>query len=235
MTNEELEELKTWRDNYSEDTVKQCDCCHSEKDLLTWAIEQIESKQQRRAVRSEDVQRAIEQQEMFIESEMFSWNNTFEEWRCEPGAEEQHKDNLKNINLAITALEQMKPDRDCKTCIGCEVEPKLGDTVKGCNCYIPKHKPKTEDVQDIINDGYNLQTLNDENLSQRVIDSNHVQIFISQAIQALEAYQTKEPCEWCGRIAGAPIIQCQCTWLGKPMKYCPNCGRDLRGEECLQN
>jgi hypothetical protein len=47
-------------------------------------------------------------------------------------------------------------------------------------------------------------------------------------IDRLESTKKQEPCEWCGFIAGAPTVQSECTWLGKPLKYCPNCGRKLQ-------
>ena len=66
-------------------------------------------RQNRQSVKSEDVAEAIEWQVILKDYHQNKWGKTEPEWQQEPGAQAQHNEMMKAIDLAITALQAYQP------------------------------------------------------------------------------------------------------------------------------
>ena len=84
-------------------------------EILAPAISFIGEKISCQSITDAEVQRAIAYQQKHIDEEMFAWEHTDDEWKCESGAEEQYEDFIHYHDLAITALRQMRTE-PCEWC-----------------------------------------------------------------------------------------------------------------------
>ena len=203
MNIERLKELKSWVSVFRKYGV-------SDGNEIIVLIDEAIARQ---SVKREDVAEAIEEMAQASDRAHYS----------QDGNHVKLPVSLKTIDLAIAALRQYRKPTDeavrlCSTCIGCECEPELGETVKNCKCYI---KREPNDVADAI------EARTDNPLYNADIRKT--------ILQALRQMGSTEPCEWCDKDAPE-------TWnytrSGKyipeyqtPRNYCRACGRPLKGGE----
>ena len=79
------------------------------------AISLIDEKILQLSVTDEDVGDAIEQVKWYIDFEKSEWANCDELSACEPGAEQIYKDRLKNCDIILKVLQQMRTE-GCELC-----------------------------------------------------------------------------------------------------------------------
>ena len=114
-------------------------------------------------------------------------------------------DGEKHYKTALDCMRQHQKPSDeavrlCSTCIGCECEPELGETVKNCKAYV---KREPTDIADAI---------------EAMTDNPLYNADIRKTIQTALRQMRSEPCEWCQR------------WAFRSdhvYRFCPDCGRKL--------
>ena len=99
MNFEKLKELKSWASDLRKFGV-------SEGNEIIVLIDEAIARQ---SATSEEVSEAIEWQVSLKDYHQNKWGKTEPEWQQEPGAQSQHNEMMKAIDLAIAALQAYEP------------------------------------------------------------------------------------------------------------------------------
>ena len=107
--------------------------------------------------------------------------------------------------------------RLCSTCIGCECEPELGETVKGCKGYVPRLPSDITDAIEAMTDNplYNAEIRKTILTALRKMGSTEHSTDSTRATG----------CEICGNFKR---VDCKADNLEFTATFCPNCGKLLK-------
>jgi rubrerythrin len=195
----ELDALHEWRDELDYMTSN-----GSEVALLTWAIAQIESRQQ---TTSEDVQKAIH---WFSDRSSVA---VYMNGEVQPNFHKAHQDVLHTID---NILQQYAPPTSEATQKAIEWQQSL-----------KQHHQREWEKTDI-----------DWQMEPGAQEQHEAMMAsFDMAIQALQQYAPKEPCDIALDAKTGNYIQtcpdCSFTVEGirRPASFCPNCGNDLKAGE----